>query len=143
MADMSFSCSSCGSELEAPEAYAGRTIKCPQCSVEIVVPASAPPPQPPPVAAPQNMVYLTPTPTVQPKTCGFAIAALVLGLVPCTCLPSILAIVFGHIALSKIDKSNGQLKGRGMAMWGLVLGYIFTVINIIYGIICGIKAARG
>jgi hypothetical protein len=77
------------------------------------------------------------------RTCGQAIAALVLGLIPCTCVPSILAVIFGHIALSKIDGSNGELKGRGMAMWGLVLGYIFTVLNLIYGIICGIHAGHG
>ena len=78
----------------------------------------------------------------QPQTCGWAIAALVLGLIPCTCIPSLLAIIFGHIALSKIDQSRGQLKGRGMAMAGLVLGYIFTALNIIYGIIKGIEAAN-
>jgi hypothetical protein len=64
--------------------------------------------------------------SAEPRTCGQAIAALVLGLIPCTCVPSILAVIFGHVALSKIDGSNGQLKGRGMAMWGLVLGYIRT-----------------
>ncbi len=79
------------------------------------------------------------TPAVQwqgePRNCGQAIAALVLGLIPCTCVPSLLAIIFGHIALSKIDQSGGELKGRGMAIAGLVLGYLFTAANIIYGIV--------
>jgi hypothetical protein len=81
--------------------------------------------------------------SAEPRTCGQAIAALVLGLIPCTCVPSILAIIFGRLALSAIDASQGQLTGRGMAMSGLVLGYVFTALNLIYGIICGIYAAAG
>lgn len=34
------------------------------------------------------------------------------------------AIILGHISLSKIKKSMGRLKGEGMALTGLILGYI-------------------
>lgn len=78
-----------------------------------------------------------------PKTCGMAIAALVLGLFPLTCVPSILGIILGHIALSKIKASGGCLKGRGMAIAGLILGYVFTGVNIVYGILVGIAAVGG
>jgi hypothetical protein len=37
---------------------------------------------------------------------------------------SILAIIFGHLSLSEIRKSAGRLKGEGMAIAGLVLGYV-------------------
>ena len=78
-------------------------------------------------------------PLAQPaKNDPFAIAALVCGVIPCTCLPSILAVVFGHIALSRIKKSPQLYKGKGMAKWGLGLGYFFTVANIIYGIISAV-----
>jgi hypothetical protein len=64
----------------------------------------------------------------QPKqTCGVAIASLVLGLVAFVLLgplASIPAVICGHIALSKIGKSSGTLTGQGMAIAGLVLGYI-------------------
>jgi len=76
------------------------------------------------------------------KTSGFAIASLVLGLIPLSCLPSILAIIFGHIALSKIAANPEIFKGRTMALWGTGLGYFFTACNIIYGIYCGIEAAK-
>lgn len=76
------------------------------------------------------------------KINGFAITSLVLGLIPCTCVPSILAIIFGHIALSKIAKSPALYRGRGMALWGTGLGYFFTVCNIIYGIILGIQGNK-
>jgi len=37
---------------------------------------------------------------------------------------SILAIILGHLSLSEIRKSAGRLKGEGLAMAGLVLGYV-------------------
>lgn len=36
----------------------------------------------------------------------------------------IVAIVLGHVALSEIRKSAGRLKGEGLAIAGLVLGYL-------------------
>ncbi|HKT37457.1 MAG TPA: DUF4190 domain-containing protein, partial [Ktedonobacterales bacterium] len=36
----------------------------------------------------------------------------------------ILGIIFGHLALREIDRSNGMLQGRGIAQAGLILGYI-------------------
>jgi hypothetical protein len=72
------------------------------------------------------------------KNDPFAIASLVCGVIPCTCLPSILAIIFGHIALSRIRKSPELYKGKGMAKWGVGLGYVFTVANILYGIISAV-----
>ena len=34
------------------------------------------------------------------------------------------AIIIGHISLSRIKKSMGRLKGEGLALTGLILGYI-------------------
>jgi hypothetical protein len=55
-------------------------------------------------------------------TNGLAIAALVLGILWLCAIGSILAIVFGFIALSQIKRS-GQ-GGRGMAIAGVVLGIV-------------------
>jgi hypothetical protein len=74
---------------------------------------------PPPPAAPM-------APVAQ-KTNGLAIASLVLGILWLFMIGSILAIVFGHISLSQIKKSNGTQGGRGMAIAGLVLGYLSIV----------------
>src|SRR5205807_111127 len=57
-------------------------------------------------------------------TSGKAIVSLVCGLFLFAFPMSILAIIFGHISLSEIRKSAGRLKGEGLAMTGLVLGYV-------------------
>jgi type IV pilus assembly protein PilA len=58
------------------------------------------------------------------QTSGKAIASLVCGLFLFAFPLSILAIIFGHLSVSEIRKSAGQLKGEGIAIAGLVLGYI-------------------
>jgi hypothetical protein len=55
---------------------------------------------------------------------GFAIASMVLGLVWIWFLGSILAVIFGHIAVRQIRNSRGTERGRGMAIAGLILGYV-------------------
>ena len=70
---------------------------------------------------------LTPgVPAAQQKTSGMAIASLVCGIVNVFPL-SVIAIVLGHISLSQIKKSAGQITGRGLAIAGLVLGYLGIV----------------
>jgi Domain of unknown function (DUF4190) len=67
------------------------------------------------------------------RTSGLAIASMVLGIVWIFWLGSILAVIFGHVALSQIKRSMGALTGRGMAIAGLVLGYlgIVTLVGFI------------
>jgi len=83
-----------------------------------------PPPGSPPWPGPYPPPYPPPYPyyAAAPSTNGFAIAALVLGIVWVYWIGSILAVVFGHIALVQ-TRHSGQ-GGRGMAIAGLVLGYI-------------------
>ncbi len=62
-------------------------------------------------------------PVAPAETSGKAIVSLIFGLF-FFCFPfSIIAIIFGHLSLSEIRKSAGRLKGDGMAIAGLVLGY--------------------
>jgi hypothetical protein len=37
---------------------------------------------------------------------------------------SILAVIFGHVALRQIKAGDGAQRGRGLAITGLVLGYL-------------------
>jgi hypothetical protein len=80
------------------------------------------------------------------KTNGFAIAALVNGLVGITFfwtvflgVCSVLGIVFGHVSLSQLKVSGHE--GRGMAMAGLVLGYVSLGFWALILLIAGIVAA--
>jgi Domain of unknown function (DUF4190) len=64
---------------------------------------------------------------------GLAIVSLICGIGsvifgPLTGIP---AIITGHIALGKIKKSGGVLQGRGLAITGLILGYVLTVLTVI------------
>jgi hypothetical protein len=59
-----------------------------------------------------------------PRINGLAIASLVCGIVWIYWLGSILALVFGYVARNQIDKSHGSQTGRGMAVAGIVLGWV-------------------
>jgi uncharacterized protein DUF4190 len=59
-----------------------------------------------------------------PQNSNKAIASLVCGLMFFFTPTSIAAIVLGHLALSDIKKSAGRIAGRGLAVAGLVLGYV-------------------
>lgn len=77
-----------------------------------------------------------------PKTPGLAIASLVLGIISVMgaailIIPTILAIVFGHMSYSRIKKDS-RLGGSGLALTGLILGYV----SILFGIFsAGLLAA--
>ena len=77
------------------------------------------------------------------RTSGLAIASLVCGLamfiVGLTFIP---AIVCGHMGLSEIRRNPG-MKGRGMAITGLVLGYVFPVLFFIAVVAISVLLALG
>jgi hypothetical protein len=60
----------------------------------------------------------------QSGTNGLAIAALVCGLLWMWWIGSVLAVVFGHVALGQIRNSPVPQGGRGLAIAGTVLGYL-------------------
>jgi peptidyl-prolyl cis-trans isomerase B (cyclophilin B) len=68
------------------------------------------------------------------RTNAMAIAALVSAFVVAP-----LGIVFGHIALSQIRRSDED--GRGLAIAGLVLGYVFTGLYLLLIVIWVIMIA--
>jgi len=59
-----------------------------------------------------------------PQNSGKAIASLICGVVFFFWPLSVAAVILGHLALSDIKRSAGRLAGRGMAIGGLVTGYI-------------------
>ena len=69
------------------------------------------------------MTSATAAPVEPAQTSGKAIVSLICGLFFFFFPISIVAVVFGHLSLSEIRKSAGRLKGDGLAIAGLVLGY--------------------
>ena len=64
-------------------------------------------------------------PVVVQRTNGLAVASLVTGLFFwCFLVPGVVAIVLGYLALEQIDRSGGSLTGRGMAIAGIILGWV-------------------
>ena len=102
-----------------------------------------PPPPPPPPPAPATVAYPPAPPQgygappyyqqviVQARNNGLAIASLVLGICWVYWIGSVLAVVFGHVALSQINNSNGTQTGRGLAIAGLVLGWIGVAVLVV------------
>jgi type IV pilus assembly protein PilA len=74
------------------------------------------------LAAPRVVEPLS-APTQRPENSGKAIASLVCGFFMWIFPAAVAAIILGHVSLSEIGRSAGRLKGRGMAITGLVLGY--------------------
>jgi competence protein ComGC len=71
---------------------------------------------------------IPPLPTgATPRTVGLAIWSLVLGILSLACFSiftGIPGVICGHKALTKIKSSNGALSGQGLAIGGLVTGYL-------------------
>lgn len=102
---------------------------CNLCNAPLGAPANgaAPPPMAPPPES--GSPHLQRAQQVQPRTSGFAIASLVLGLLCGGGL--LLPLAFGIIALVQIGNNQGALRGRGMAIAGLVLSIFFPIVTMI------------
>lgn len=68
------------------------------------------------------------------ETSTLAIVSLVCGILGWTLLPmlgSLAAIITGHMARSEIRREPGRLQGDGLAVGGLVLGYVAIGLGIL------------
>ena len=92
-------------------------------------PQQYPPPQPPYVIA------------AKPPYDGLAIASFILGLLWISFLGSIMAVIFGHIALRNIRRTHAS--GRGLAIAGLILGYIGLSTLALFILLAIIGAVTG
>jgi hypothetical protein len=84
--------------------------------------------------SPDQPHYPMPYGSMPPPTSGLAIASMVCGIVaPCLChlaiVPAIPAVICGHLAMTRI-REDPLIPGRGMALAGLILGYIFIALTI-------------
>jgi hypothetical protein len=107
-----------------------------------------PPPLPPQGHAPYGYGYGAPQPpgpgypqqwTPAPPPDGTGIAAFVVGIVALTfacaygfsLVLSPVALFLGRSAMKRIDRSQGQIGGRGFAQAGFIMGIIGTVLLVL------------
>lgn len=68
------------------------------------------------------------------QTCSNATISLIFGVLSYFLLPfigAVIAVICGHMARADIRRSQGALDGDGMAMAGLVLGYLHLVLCVL------------
>jgi len=158
-AGSSLNCPTCKRDFTVPPPPAG-AVAVPTAAAVAAVniratppPAAGAPPRPPgpprsvasaPAPARAPMVP-SPVPTRAPAapapggSNGLAVASMICGIVSCLglgCLTGLPAVICGHLALSRI-KSGRATTGRGMAIAGLVLGYLALVITVAFMIFWG------
>ena len=102
----------------------------------------APPAYGPPPGYPVAGYPYQPIAVQLPPTSGFAVASLVFGLIGvfggfCALgIPCLIAVVCGHAGLSDAKKLGKR--GHGMAIAGLILGYLFIIPAVIFLVTGGI-----
>src|SRR5262249_29889915 len=102
---LSLSCP-CGARFEVEESLARQTVSCPECQRPVQAPAA----------------------TRRPlRTSGWAVAGTVCGLVLAfTGIGTVLAVIFGIIALVSISRNRDQVVGTGYAVFSIAWGVVFT-----------------
>ena len=78
-------------------------------------------------------------PPTHRKTSGLAVWSLICGLggLVSGLLAGLPAIIMGHIALGKIGRSGGALGGKGLALTGVILGYLSIPLTVVIVILVG------
>ena len=71
---------------------------------------------------------------VQRQSNALAVASLIAGIFSWILMPfiaGVVAVICGHMARGEIKRSNGTLEGDGLAIAGLVLGWINVVLCVL------------
>lgn len=141
MSESKISCPHCNQHVVVDDAWGGQSLNCPACQQTFMVPqaAAAPapagarlsqptaPPPPPPAPRPQSArPAAAPQPATASRTSGLAIASLVLSLTGCLSLGG---VICGHLARRQIRR-DPAVTGNGLALTGLILGYIGVLITV-------------
>ena len=105
-------------------------------------PGQFPPGQYPPAYGAPGFAYVTP---IGPKNNGMAIASLIcaIGGIFFLGIPSVLGIIFGFVARSQIERSDGTQTGSGLALAGIIVGFCVVAIGILIVILAVAGAHSG
>ena len=81
-----------------------------------------------------------------PVVSGLAVASLVCGILGFLTIGTtgLLGVIFGHVSLARIKRAPNVMGGRGLAIAGLVVGYVSMIVAIFMFLAAGaIAAMRG
>ncbi|MGF1579103.1 MAG: DUF4190 domain-containing protein [Gemmataceae bacterium] len=108
----------CSAQLEVDDAFAGKTILCPDCNSPLEIPVASVDPR---------------------QTSLLALLSLTMALVGAfTIIGTIAAVALGAFALMEIKKRPKKLAGSSYAMAGIVIGGIFTLLTLVLFLAPGI-----
>lgn len=147
-------CGNCGAVLNPEQAPPQVEVEAwPEIEEE---PAEFPALDRPPTRSPLLVPPLSQSqpPTLAPTlpTSGLAIASLILGIGGLTVLPllgSVIAIILGYMARNDIRQRPHELSGEGLAMAGIVLGWVAVGLAVLgflfFGVLglCGLCGTAG
>lgn len=131
---------------------ADTTRFCTQCgnSLGDVLPSTTEHHIPPAAALPYqasqpSVPYQQPTayPPIAQETNNKALWSLVMGIIGIFIFPVIFnvpAIILGYIAKNEISRSGGREAGRGMALAGIILGWVGLFLGIIWVVVAIVAA---
>jgi hypothetical protein len=82
---------------------------------------------------------------LRPQTSGKAIASLVCGLLSfcIPCLPALPALLLGILGLMDINRSQGRLSGKGMAITGIVTSLVGSLLLAVVATVAVVGIQRG
>jgi hypothetical protein len=129
---IAFTCPHCGRQTNVPEEYAGQSGPCAECGREITVPPLARPAgpgtpfRPPPDIGDDPAVRML----IPVGRSGLAIAAGYAGLFAVLVVPAPIALLLGILAIRDLKK-HPEKHGMGRAIFGLVMGVMFTLAFVV------------
>ena len=121
---MSSFCLGCGTTISESERF------CSNCGRDSSLPAATPLPDP-------SASFGFP-----PETSGKAIFSLICGIFFLFPPSAIVAVIFGHLSRSEIRRSAGKLAGKGMALAGVILGYVGVALTVMWIVLIGISVPK-
>ncbi|WP_309399588.1 prolyl oligopeptidase family serine peptidase [Cerasicoccus maritimus] len=90
----------------------------------VTPPSAVPPPMPP-----QGAPYHAAEPEPEPRLCKMAVGSCILSVLGffMAGIPSFFGFIFGIVAMIRIKRSDGDLKGKGWAISGIVSGAVIMI----------------
>lgn len=124
-------CSNCGGR------YAPGTAICSACG--------SPTLQPPIATKPRDLVVDPEGVPVARQTEPLAVASLACGIISFFLIPflgGVMAVILGHLARGSIRRSSGTREGSGVALAGLILGYlnVALILLVVLLVVAGLGA---